>query len=219
MSKIVPDSSSKTNSKQLVFIDDSGDPGIKFRAGSNQYFLLAAIVFDRANDAENCTKTINQFKKQHNIPLNLELKFHTLKKEYVIKLLQLLTKKKYRIYAVVVDKTNLKIKVKEHHKINFYYQTLAQRLVTLELTSAVVFSDGRNDRNYQLKIKTYLRKKVNTYSQKIVEFTIVNSKNNTLIQFADIIAGSIFRSLNNTKSDQFDYLSIIQSHITKIRYL
>ena len=33
---------------QLIFVDDSGDPG--FKMGSSQYFVIACVVFD--NEAE-----------------------------------------------------------------------------------------------------------------------------------------------------------------------
>lgn len=38
--------------EQIIFIDDSGDPGFKFNRGSSRYFVIACIIFNSKISAE-----------------------------------------------------------------------------------------------------------------------------------------------------------------------
>ncbi len=38
--------------QQLIFIDDSGDPGFKLKRGSSQLFVIACVIFDNPISAE-----------------------------------------------------------------------------------------------------------------------------------------------------------------------
>ena len=33
-------------SKQLIFMDDSGDPGFKLKRGSSELFVIVCVIFD-----------------------------------------------------------------------------------------------------------------------------------------------------------------------------
>lgn len=47
----------------LVFIDESGDSGMKNRAGS-QYFFITAVLFEDNDEALACDNRINSLREQ-----------------------------------------------------------------------------------------------------------------------------------------------------------
>ena len=50
--------------KQLIFIDDSGDPGFKFGRHSSKYFVICCLVFDDWLDAEEAGIGIKLLKRE-----------------------------------------------------------------------------------------------------------------------------------------------------------
>lgn len=68
--------------------------------------------------------------------------------------------------------------------------------------------DGKYDKRYRLRVKTYIRQELNTTSNKKVKsFDDQDSRRDNLIQLADIVAGSINRSLQ-TKRQILNIISI-----------
>ena len=49
--------------KQLVFIDDSGDPGFKLNRGSSKHFVIACVIFDDPLDAEETALQMKKFRR------------------------------------------------------------------------------------------------------------------------------------------------------------
>jgi len=45
----------------LVFVDESGDCGIKGKAGSSQLFVIAAVIFEENLSAEACDKRVTNY--------------------------------------------------------------------------------------------------------------------------------------------------------------
>jgi len=48
----------------LVFIDESGDPGLKIEQGSSRYFTVALVIFEDNDDALCCDQRIQLLKKE-----------------------------------------------------------------------------------------------------------------------------------------------------------
>ncbi|HNU81404.1 MAG TPA: DUF3800 domain-containing protein, partial [bacterium] len=58
----------------LVFIDESGDSGLKIEKGSSRYFTIGLLVFEDNEEALNCDQRIKSLKKELGLPENYE--FH-----------------------------------------------------------------------------------------------------------------------------------------------
>ena len=65
--------------------------------------------------------------------------------------------------------------------------------------------------------KTYLRCEINGDKAKKLDIKFDDSVTTDLLQLADLIAGSINRSLQSDKTDSKDYISIFEDKIVKIR--
>lgn len=47
----------------LVFVDESGDAGLKLQEGSSKYFVVTLIIFEENEEAESCDKRIDLLRK------------------------------------------------------------------------------------------------------------------------------------------------------------
>ena len=77
--------------------------------------------------------------------------------------------------------------------------------------------DGGSGSDYTKRAISYIRKGTNPKAGQIVEIKFADSKENVLLQLADLVASSIYRSTQAGKSDSQDYIAILQKHITELR--
>lgn len=48
----------------LIFIDESGDPGLKIKQGSSKFFTVGLVVFEDHNEAIACDNRIGLLRKE-----------------------------------------------------------------------------------------------------------------------------------------------------------
>ena len=193
--------------KQLAFIEESGDPG--FKSTSSSHFVVACAIFMDDLVAEEVALTMRKYRRSIGWDDNREFKFVKMKKEYVKELLRLVSNFDFKISAVIVDKSKIKISKTG----NFYNAIIQELLNRTPLNNASVRIDGHGSTNYIRAATSNFRKTTNFKERKIIDVRYVDSKDNILIQLADLIAGSIFRSTQKNKSDHADYIKIIEKRI------
>ena len=173
--------------KQLVFIDDSGDPGFKKTSSPN--FVMAAAIFINPNEADKLSNRINDYRKSLNWRNNTEFKFSKDRKEIIIKLLQIAREYDFEIYAVYLNKKRFGNIINIIDKDKLYDWTIAELLKTMPLKEAKIKIDGRSSKQNMKKTATYLRHELKRAGKKL-EIGFEDSKHNNLIQLTDLIAGS-----------------------------
>jgi hypothetical protein len=201
----------------LVFIDDAGDPGFKFSRASSRYFVIACVIFDENTHAEATAERIRQFRAEKGWNKYHELKFYTMRKDVIKEVLAILTTCQFRIRAIVVDKYAVEsheLKSKPNSFYNFIIKEVLARDNSLE--SAKVRIDGRAGKDYRRQAVAYFRRAVNQNSRKIADLKFAESHLNDLIQVADLVAGSIYRSRLEHKTDQLDYINILKPRIDEV---
>lgn len=204
---------------QLIFIDDSGDPGFKKRVSSSNFILAAALFMD-PDTAKLVNDAIIEYRRSLGWRDDYEFKFAKIRKDIIAKLLRKVANYDFRIYAAYVNKadySNLFRFCLDREK--FYNWATKELLATMPLEEAKVKIDGKYSKQYKLHVKTYIRKELNTESRKIAEFGVQDSRRDNLIQLADIIAGSINRSFQADKTDSGDYIRIIKKKIVELKKL
>lgn len=200
----------------LVFIDDSGDPGFKIEKGSTEFFVISCIIFQDELEAEKTAVAIKQVRRDLKFPDTTELKFNKSRKKVRVKFLQTVNKFYFKVRSLVVEKELIRSKELRNNKNSFYSYAikLLLRHSGGSVINAKVRIDGSGDRIFRRNFITYLRKQLNTHQRKIMkDCKLVNSKANVLIQMADMVAGAIRRSYDETKTDAQLYKSIIKAHI------
>ena len=195
----------------LVFIDESGDTGLKIKQGSSRYFVIALVSFEEDEEAIACDQRIQLLKRELKLPADFEFKFSKLRKDIRIKFFEAVLPYVFFYYGIVINKDPSKLygdgfKIKE----SFYKYTcsLVFENAKPHLKEATIIIDGSGSREFKKQFSTYLRKKVGT--SVIKKIKIQSSHNNNLIQLADMIAGAINRSFSQ-KGDKDIYRKIIKS--------
>ncbi|MCA9350745.1 DUF3800 domain-containing protein [Candidatus Saccharibacteria bacterium] len=205
--------------KQLVFIDDSGDPGFKLGKGSSSHFVIACVIFDDTLDAEETALAIKKFRREIGWADEREFKFNKTKKSIVLQLLQKVSQSKFRVRAICIDKSLIRSHELKSKQDSFYNYAIKEVLSkTTDLNAANIRLDGHSGRNYKKSATAYFRREINSSSQKIAKVRFVDSKTNNLIQLADLTAGAILRSTQTGKTDSLDYLKILEKRIENVWY-
>lgn len=207
------------NTGQLIFIDNSGDPGFK-KGVSSSNFILAAALFMDPDTAKLVNDTIIEYRRSLGWRDDYEFKFAKIRKDIIAELLRKVAHYDFRIYAVYVNKADYSNLFRFClDKEKFYNWATKELLAIMPLEEARVKIDGKYGKQYKLHVKTYIRKELNTESRRVAEFGVQDSRRDNLIQLADIIAGSINRSFQTDKTDSDEYIRIIKKKIAELKKL
>lgn len=179
----------------LIFIDESGDPGFKLGRGSTSHFVIAMIIFDKNEDAEFTSKVIKD--ALTDLKIRPEFKFS---KSSDVKRDEFFARVKscrFRVRALVVDKEKIYSKNlrEDDEKFYNYFTKMLMNFPELKLNNVSVKIDGSGDREFKKELNRYLRSQIKSNLKLKIE--LVDSRNNYLIQLADMLAGAVARSYPN----------------------
>ena len=91
-------------SKQLIFIDDSGDPGFKNVSSVN--FVMAAAIFIDPEAATMVNEAISEYRRSLGWKAGHEFKFRTTAKNIKLRFLEIVNRYNFDIYAVYIRKSD-----------------------------------------------------------------------------------------------------------------
>ncbi len=200
----------------LVFIDDSGDPGFKLEQGSSLIFIIGCVIFDDELEAEKTAIAIKELKRKLKFSDNMEFKFNKSSKKTRLSFLEAVKSFKFKSRCLIIQKEIIRSDELKRSKNSFYSYTIKLLLKHSggSILNAKIRIDGSGDRIFRKNFVSYLRKQLNSDQKRIMDdCKLLDSKQNVLIQLADMIAGSIYRSYQKEKTDHLIYKKIIQTHI------
>lgn len=201
--------------KQLVFIDDSGDPGFKTVSSSN--FVMAAALFMDPEIADTLSRQISEYRRTLGWRDDYEFKFAKIRKDIIVDLLKMVVNYDFQFYAVHINKSAFRRTSSIIDKEKFYNWTIKELLNIMPLVNAKIEIDGRSSKQNMHRTVTYLRRETNKGGSKKLAIKFEDSVDDNLIQLADIIAGSIHRFINATKTDYASYIKMIECKIVEIK--
>ena len=146
--------------KQLIFIDDSGDPGFKKVSSSN--FVMAAALFMDPKIASVLSQRINDYRKSLGWRDDYEFKFTKIRKDIIIELLKIVAEYDFEIYATYVDKLTFKqaTSTPTIDKEKLYDWTIKELLLMIPINEAKIEIDGRSSKQNMKHTATYLRREI-----------------------------------------------------------
>lgn len=200
----------------LVFIDDSGDPGFKIEKGSSAVFVIVCVIFKDELEAERTAVAIKELRRALHFPDDVEFKFNKSSRRVREKFLQTVKVFGYVIRCIVLRKSLIRSEKLRSDRTSFYNYAIKSLLQYSggSILEAKVRIDGSGDRLFRRNFITYLRKQLNSKKRKVIkDCKLLDSRDNVLIQMADMIAGSIRRSYDDTKTDKNIYKNLILKHI------
>jgi len=201
-------------SKQFVFIDESGDPGLM--KSSTSHFIVAAVLVVERENLNSLIVALDGFRAGLGWNDLHELKFNTVKKSIIKNLLNFIQRFDFKAYAAVIDKTKIITKPQLTSGESLYHFTVKELLLRLELSDPVIFIDGVTDKRSIQRTRTYLRQALKQQGVETSKIRFVDSRKEVLIQLADVVAGSIARSYDKQKSDHNDYMELLKPKIESI---
>ncbi|MBU1120223.1 DUF3800 domain-containing protein [Patescibacteria group bacterium] len=197
----------------IIFIDESGDPGFKTKEGSSKYLVISLVIFENLEEVQNTRKQILEYRNIIKYPVSSEFKFNKTRRKIVIGLLKTHVSCNFTIRAIVANKEKIQASGrKTGTEIYNYLLVLLLEEFLPNNQKNEIWLDGIVEREFKKTILKYLRKYIK--NRKIILKT-VNSKNDDLIQLADVVVGSIARSYLKDKHDAEVYKRIIEKKITK----
>jgi hypothetical protein len=195
---------------RLVYVDGSGDPGLKLAQGSSAHFVVALVVFQEQAEAAVVEQRLRLLRHELHLDPRFEFKFNKARADIRAAFLKAVAPYDFFYYGIVIRKQGL---YGEGFRVKESFYKYVTQLVFLNarehLEDARVFIDASGDREFRRQINTYLKRKINSEKKHIKRVDFLDSAKSDLIQLADMVAGAINRSFGN-KTDAKDYVKLIR---------
>lgn len=189
----------------LVFVDESGDTGLKLGQGSSRFFTVAMIAFNEESDATDCDHRIGLLKKELGLPSDYEFHFKNNSNRIRDAFLKAVSPYNFFYYGIVINKDPAKLwgdGFKNKESFYKYVCGLVLENAKGKLKNATVVIDESGSDGFQRRLSSYLkRKNINREERLIKKVKMQRSQSNNLLQLADYIAGVINRSVSDNKKD------------------
>jgi len=197
----------------LAFVDESGCTGLKIQSGSSRYFVVAVVIFEELDVAHALDKRIDELHQEMGHGPKGEFRFYNTNRERRKMFLKAVARYNFQYLAIVINKDPKKL-YGEGFKYPSAFYKYASKLVFENakplLNNAKVVIDGSGSREFRNQLSKYLKTHINEEGNRCIrKVKLEDSTRNNLLQLADMVAGSINRSLTG-KRDAKDYRKIIK---------
>jgi len=205
----------------LVFLDDSGDPGFKVGKGSSPCLVIALVIFDDTLVAEKCAVAIKELRRSLGYGDAHEFRFNKCSKADRLAFLARVSTFQFRVRAIVMNKSRVYGVELRRSKESFYNYTIKMVLKHNRGTirNARLKLDGHGDRSLRRQLLVYLRRELAERPGQppvIADLRFVDSRENVLIQLADMVAGAIRRCADGEKDDGPAYREAIRPRLEDV---
>jgi hypothetical protein len=180
----------------LVFVDESGDAGMKLSAGSSEFFVVTAVLFEDHDEANQCDERINLIRTEIGLSEHYEFHFSKSSKAVRCNFLKKIASFDFFYLAVVLNKPRLYspgFQVKE--SLIKYTSRLVFENAKPYLRDAIVVIDASGSKDFRNQLSRYLKKRIKDDGGHglIKKVKTSRSNGNNLIQLADMVSGAIWR--------------------------
>jgi c-di-GMP-related signal transduction protein len=197
----------------VIFVDESGDSGLKFNRGSSEFFTVSLVVFEDESEAKACDDRITLLK--HELSWNESDEFHFIRNSDKARrqFLEAVAPYSFFYYGNVIDKASPRFSKHEFtDKRSFYKYAVGLVFENAKdkLNDAIVVIDQSDNPHFKRQLAKYLHNKMNDGKKRLIkDVKTQRSKSNNLLQLADYVAGAINRSMQKNKKFAADYRNII----------
>ena len=197
----------------LVFIDESGDAGLKLDKGSSPFFTVGLVIFEDNEEATACDQRIELLKRE--LSWRPESEFHFKRNSDKVRraFLGAVTPYNFFYYGITINKDPNKLWGEGFKDSNSFYKYVCGLVFENakdKLDKATVVLDKTGNLDFRRQLTKYLRKKLNEGSKRLIKAVkMQRSQSNNLLQLADYVAGLVNRSIQNQKKYSDEYRRII----------
>lgn len=208
---------------KYAYIDEFGAFGYNFdNEGCSTHFIITAIIVDE-NDVSIVKDGVERIRKKY-FP-NGEIKSKSIGKNHHrrISILNELKVLPFKIFVLVCDKRMFSGQSGLRYKQPFYkfINNIVYQELRTSFSNLVITADEIGENDYLQSFAKYVRK--NEVPLSLFDnsaFRFENSKDNVIIQVADIVSGSLAYNYDEHKKRRADgnnYKSILSSNILRIK--
>jgi hypothetical protein len=202
----------------LVFIDESGDTGLKINKGSSKYFVISLIIFEEDEEALACDQRIQLLKRELNYPADFEFHFYDNSEKIRRKFSEAIAPYSFFYFGIVINKDPDRLYGNGFkHKDSFYKYVCGLVFENAKpyLKNAKVKIDKSGHALFRSELAKYLGRRMNKESNLIKSVKMEKSHSNNLLQLADYISGIINRKIQKKKGfeDYYKYISIKEIYV------
>lgn len=202
----------------LVFFDESGDSGMKGKAGSSPYFIVTAALFEDNDEAGKCEQAIVALRQRLRLHERFEFHFNSCSDDRRKAFLNQVANGGFFYHSVVLNKTKLWGKGFQEKNSFYKYATgLVFENAKKELVNAKVIIDRCGNREFRDQLARYLKKRMNAQANLIRKVSMESSHSNSLLQLADMVCGAVARSFNVAKEDRFVFRRIVKHRELRVQ--
>ena len=182
-----------------LWIDESGDCGFKFNKGSSRFLIIVVVYLINKTSTKNSLKDLNL---KLNLTEGYEFKFSRSKDKLRKEFFKMIKNLPIQYKAIIVNKKKLSPPDLRFQPQQLYCE-LVRRLLydnSPALDKAILVVDEATAKIHHKEFNSVLNKYL---SKNIIsKIRQKRSKNDIMIQIADMIAGSIFRKYEKN-DDQY----------------
>ena len=208
----------------LVFVDESGDTGLKNIAGSSRYFVITLVIFEIEEDADDISRRIDLLRQELHLPLRYEFHFFKTKTAIRRAFLTAAGHGRFTYCALVVDKRKLSGPGYDSHD-SFYQSVCAAAFIEALpwLHEANTQFDESGSREFRKSLASHLLCSINRGEDGFKRLKKVGtqvSKGNNLMQLADMICGAIARNYEDnaaTEKNNGEFRQLIRAREQWVR--
>jgi hypothetical protein len=183
----------------LIFIDESGDPGFRIDRGASPVFVVAMVIFAATDDATR-TQAVIERSKAREIHKS-EFKFSKCSNDVRDLFFETVQECSFLVRAIVVRKETIyspRLKADKDRFYEFFVKMMLSHDSGI-MKNAKIIIDGSGDRTFRKNLNSALRRRLREGAIRDVRFK--DSKNDVLVQLADMCAGAIGRSYRDRKDN------------------
>lgn len=197
----------------LVLIDESGCAGFKLGKGSTPRFVVGMVIFHDHEEAERASRAIADARVT--LRVKPEFKFSKCSDWARDGFFRTVDAYAFQVRALVIDKAKI---YSPHLRLSpdSFYSYFVQLLISRAggtLMDASVKIDGSGDREFKRALSVYLRREVGP--GKITKLRFTDSRQDNLIQLADMATGAIARSYSG-RADANRWRSMLAPKIANV---
>ena len=200
--------------RQFVILDESGDPGVD--GSSTSHFIIAAVIIVSEGEKQELINAVDQYRQKLGWKDTHEFKFNTTKKEIIEGLIEALRDYDFSAYAMVLDKAKIPVTPDIIDSNSLYYYVMKELLVKLDLKKPHITIDGISSKRHMQRVRAYLRQNLIASGIEKCEIRFSDSRKDSLIQIADIVAGSVARSYRDDRIEAKKFLRLLGDKIVKV---
>ena len=200
----------------LVFIDESGDTGLKIEKGSSRYFIISLVIFEDEDEATACDKRISLLRRELRLAEDFEFHFQDNSDRIREKFLQAVAPYNFFYFGIIINKDPQKL-YGDGFKFKESFYKYACGLVFenakpyLQMAKIKIDKSGRA--LFRSELARYLGGKINKEKKLIKSVKMEKSHSNNLLQLADYVSGIINRKAQEKKNYREYYKHISAKEI------